>query len=190
MSGLHVVRVGALGHVGRLAAVEAVHYPRGSRVVVRTPRGLEIGEVLCPPEPTAAPAESDGQILRGMTVSDELLAARLEQNRHEAFDACSRKLSEQRLPATLMEVEHLFDGQTLVFYFLGEQTPEIDRLTSELAEAYDAEAQLRRFAETLSAGCGPGCGTDEAARHGCTSCAVGCAVSGACGTTGERKAAR
>ena len=38
-----------MGQVGRFAAVDAVRYPRRSRVIVRTRRGLEMGEVLCPP---------------------------------------------------------------------------------------------------------------------------------------------
>ncbi len=42
-----------------------------------------------------------------------------------------------------MEVEYLFDGRTLCFYFLGEMTPELDVVTAELAEVYEAEAQLR-----------------------------------------------
>ena len=45
----HLVRVGALGHVGRFTAVDAVRYPRDTRVVVRTGRGLEVGEILAPP---------------------------------------------------------------------------------------------------------------------------------------------
>jgi len=79
-----------------------------------------------------------------------------------------------------MDVEHLFDGQTLVFYFLGEMTPELESLTSELAELYETHVQFRKFAETVTAGCGPDCGTEEAG--GCTTCATGCAVAGACST--------
>ena len=50
----------------------------------------------------------------------------------------------------------------------------------ELAELYEAEVQIRRFAETLTNGCGPGCGTDEATGGGCGSCSTGCAVAGTC----------
>ena len=50
MSRFHLVRVGAMGQVGRFAAVDAVRYPRHSRVVLRTRRGLEIGQVLSPPD--------------------------------------------------------------------------------------------------------------------------------------------
>jgi len=50
MSRFHLVRVGAMGQVGRFAAVDAVRYPRHTRVVLRTRRGLEIGQVLSPPD--------------------------------------------------------------------------------------------------------------------------------------------
>jgi hypothetical protein len=38
-----------MGQVGRFAAVDAVRYPRHCRVIVRTRRGLEIGDVLAGP---------------------------------------------------------------------------------------------------------------------------------------------
>src|SRR5690348_4982343 len=120
----HLVRVGAMSHVGRFTSVDATRFPRGSRVIVRTLRGLEIGEVLAPPS-TETLAEADGSILRGMTVEDELLEARLVRKRRAAYDACRQRLAALRLDAVLVDVEHLFDGQTLVFYFLGQQPPEL-----------------------------------------------------------------
>ena len=176
----HLVRVGALGHVGRFTAVDAVRYPRHSRVVVRTGRGLELGEVLSPPGENSDLLSADGSILRGLTIEDQLLAARLEQNRHAAFEACAARLAAINSPAVLMDVEHLFDGQTLLFYFLGEVTPELEAITSELAELYETHVQFRRFTEAVDTGCGPGCGTDAAA--GCKTCASGCALAGACST--------
>lgn len=176
----HLVRVGALGHVGRFTAVDAVRYPRHSRVVVRTGRGLELGEVLAPPGESADNGSADGSILRGLTVEDQLLAARLEKNRQAAFEACAARLTAIRSPAVLMDVEHLFDGQTLLFYFLGEVTPELEAITDELAELYETHVQVRRFTEAVDTGCGPGCGTDAAA--GCKTCVTGCAVASACPT--------
>lgn len=184
MARFHLVRVGALGQVGRFSAVDAARYPRGSRVVVRTERGLELGEVLAAPE-AESQAGADGQILRGMTVEDQLLEARLNKNRQQAYAACQLRLDELGLPVTLMDVEHLFDGQTLVFYFLGEQSPALQSVTAELAELYDAQVQFRAFAETLAHGCGPDCGTEAAAGHGCSSCSTGCAIADACSTRGH-----
>jgi cell fate regulator YaaT (PSP1 superfamily) len=175
----HLVRFGAMGLVGRFASVDAARYPRRTRVVVRSRRGLEIGEILSGLE--AEDAAEEGSILRGMTLEDELLQARLARTRQLALDSCVELLSERKLPATLLDVEQLFDGSSLLFYFLGDVPAEVETLTSELAEAYEAKAQTRRFAETLSEGCGPGCGTEAATGGGCTTCST-CAVAGACGT--------
>lgn len=180
--GYHLVRYSLLGHVGRFVAADAVRYPRTSRVIVRSVRGLEVGEVLAEPDPAALVEEPHGQILRKMTVEDELLVARLEKHRHSAFDACSALLAEHKVPASLMDVEHLFDGSGLYFYFLGEVPAEVERLTAKLASEYETAIEFRKFAETLAEGCGPGCGTEEAmGQGGCDSC-TSCAVAAACGT--------
>lgn len=180
--GYHLVRYSLLGHVGRFVAADATRYPRNTRVIVRSGRGLEIGEVLATPEATGPLEETDGQILRRVTVEDDLLAARLEMHRHEAFAACCDLLAEHQIPAVLVDVEHLFDGQGLFFYFLGEVPAEANAVTTELANLYETTVEFRKFAETLTAGCGPGCGTEEAqGQGGCASCA-GCAVASACGT--------
>jgi hypothetical protein len=147
-----------MGQVGRFAAVDAVRYPRRSRVIVRTRRGLELGEVLSPPDDTDDERTfSDGELLRGVTLQDELLQARLERNRQEAYAACAAMLAENQSSAVLVDVEHLFDGQGLFFYFLGDVTPELEAYTAQLAETYEAKVQFRKFTETLIEGCGPGC---------------------------------
>ena len=146
----------------------------------RTARGLELGEVLNRADDVAG--EPDGTVLRRVTVSDQLLAERIERNRREAFDACQQLLNSRGVAAVLMDVEHLFDGRSLYFYFLGETTSELDAITSELAETYDAEVQFRRFAQTLTEGCGPDCGTESAQGGGCgTGGCSSCAVAAACG---------
>jgi cell fate regulator YaaT (PSP1 superfamily) len=183
MSRFHLVRVGAMGQVGRFAAVDAMRYPRRSRVVVRTKRGLEVGDVLAPPDDRdESRAFADGEILRGMTVQDDLLQARLEKHRQEAYAACAKMLRSTGESAVLVDVEHLFDGQGLFFYFLGDVTPELETYTARLADTYEAKVQFRKFTETLIEGCGPGCGTEEVkGRGGCETCSS-CAVAGACGT--------
>ena len=179
MLGQHWVRVGLLGSVGRFAATDAQRYTRGTRVVCRTDRGLEVGEVLAASESDER-SDSPGLLLRRVSVEDDLLLARLERNRDEAYRACEQRLAERGIPAVLVDVEHLFDGQSLLFYFLGETSPELDALTAELAEVYEAQVQFRKFTDTLIAGCGPNCGTEEGGgcgTGGCSTCAVACGVS-------------
>ena len=153
----HLVRVGAMGHVGRFRAADAGRYARGQRVVLRTARGLEIGRVMTP-EGGAPGGEPDGDLLRRMTVQDDLLAERLERNREAAYASCVGLLEERGSAAVLLDVEHLFDGRGLYFYFLGDTDPISEAISAELAEAYDAEARFGDFAKTVEEGCGPGCG--------------------------------
>jgi len=139
-----------------------------------------MGDVLVAEDSAVPHDESDGEILRAMTVEDDLLAQRLEKNKHRAFEACRRKLDKTDAQATLIDLELLFDGRSLFFYFLGEVTPQIDALTAELGELYKAKVKFRQFTEALIHGCGPDCGTQDAT-GGCDHC-TSCAVAGACGT--------
>ena len=93
MLGQHFVRVGALGAVGRFVAEGAERYPRGARVVCRTERGLEVGEVLSAIEAASNPA-NDGTLLRRITPQDDLLLAReaeIQKVMPSAFIPCDRQ---------------------------------------------------------------------------------------------------
>jgi cell fate regulator YaaT (PSP1 superfamily) len=174
----YFVRVGLLGQVGRFAPADFAAYRRGARVVCRTARGIEAGEVL---SEANSETPGDGDILRRVTIEDDLLLERLQRNRDEAFEACTQLLAERGVPAVLMDVEHLLDGGSIYFYFLGEPPAEAESLVAELAEAYETKIQFHRFAETLTEGCGPGCGTEEA-QNGCGATCGACAVASACAT--------
>ncbi|HJN08673.1 MAG: PSP1 C-terminal domain-containing protein [Pirellulaceae bacterium] len=184
--GVHLVRVGLIGLIGRFQAVDGVCYPRQSRVICRTNRGLELGDVLQSSDQTRG--EPDGELLRGVTVEDDLLLDRIERRMEEAFAACTQLLAEYDQAAVLMDVEHLFDGQSLYFYFLGEVSPEVERLTGQLARTYETKVQFRKFTEALITGCGPDCGTEDAVGGGCSSSrgnsdgCGSCSVASACGT--------
>ncbi len=183
MSRYYLVRVGVVAHVGRFRTLEPAVFPRGSRVVVRTNRGLELGEVLGTADDRSEEQPSDGAIVRRMSAEDGLLEGRLLQNRDAALAACSGRLDELKIEAMLIDVEHLFDGQSLYFYFLGNVPPEVDALTSELAELYEANVRFEQFAEILEHGCGPDCGSESAAAAGCESCSSGCSLASACSTS-------
>ena len=182
MSSRYLVRVGVMGRVGRFDTADSHRYARGADVVVRTVRGLELGKVLTADIAADGYQEPDGTLLRRLTIEDRLLAQRLERDRHEAFNACAARLAQRDDPATLIDVEHLFDGQSLYFYFLGEVSPGTEELTAELAELYSAAVKFDQFTDSLVHGCGPNCGTAEAEGAGCGSSCGSCAVAGACGT--------
>src|SRR5688572_5292753 len=102
MARCHLVRLGAMGHVGRFASLDAVRYERASGVILRASRGLETGEVLSLGEDVHR-SQTDGVILRGMTVEDDLLESRLSKHKHRAFAACSKRIAELGLGVTLID---------------------------------------------------------------------------------------
>ena len=163
-----------MGVVGRFRAADLQVYPRDSRVICRTERGLEAGTVLCPVDPNPN-QETNGTLLRRVGSEDQLILDRLEKFRERAFQACCDKLAERNIESVLVDVEHLFDGESVYFYFLGEVNPQLEGLTEELAATYDRKVRFKKFAETLAQGCGPDCGADAAncSLGGCSSCSVG-----------------
>lgn len=173
----HLVRVGCQARVGRFISVDGLRAPRGTRVVVRTTRGLELGVVTASPEHDEEAGWGDGSLLRIMTLQDVLLEERLERHKAAAQQDCERQLRQRGLPVSLLEVEQLFDGQAIYFYFLGDDHPELAAITKELAETYSTRIGFAHFAETLEQGCGPGCGTEGAdsgcgSEGGCSTCSV------------------
>ncbi len=177
MSAVHLVQIGLLGSIGKFASADRRVYARDAEVVCRTARGLEVGKVICKIEPSDTESERDGEVLRRVGREDRAIVERLDRFRDRAFLACTKLLAERDLQATLVDVEHLFDGQSIWFYFLGEVSPEVESLTAELADVYESKVKFRKFAETLAKGCGPDCGTGSSCGD-CGSCALS---GGGCG---------
>lgn len=178
----HFVRVGVLGRVGRFVSVDPVQFSRGTRVICRTGRGLEVGQVVGLGRDDSARGQADGSLLRAVSTTDEFVIRRLERHREDAFAACQHLLRNAGSPAILMDVEQLFDGQKLFFYFLGRPPADSEAWIGPLAEAYESKVRFADFANAVEYGCGPGCGTDEG--RGCGDDCAGCAVVDACRAKG------
>ena len=169
-----------MGVVGRYESADFNLYPRDTRVICRTGRGLEWGSVICPLDDDLGDGvQTGGQILRRIGSDDDLILERLDRHRDKAFQACQKLITERKVPGVLVDVEHLFDGESVYFYFLGIVDPRLEEITNELATTYERKVRFKKFAETLASGCGPDCGTGESkcSSGGCGSCAI----SGGCG---------
>jgi cell fate regulator YaaT (PSP1 superfamily) len=180
----YYVRVGALGEI-HLAEGDSSLTP-GQRVILRTARGVELGWIASPlrrfaADPAGNPPNKTAQVVRPTTPQDELLLKRLERHKRRAVEACRIALAESGSKATLLDVDQIFDGGTLVMHFLGDADEQAEAITAEIAAQYEAVVRSRHFAKLLHDGCGPGCGTAEAGGcgegGGCSQCglAVSCA---------------
>lgn len=184
-----LARVGTHGQVGKFRISEPVALARRDRVVCRTMRGLEVGEVLGSSAGSSL-EEADGRILRKMRPEDELLWGHLQELGQAAHRSCDAWLKHHHASAILIDVEPLLDGRTLYFHFLSEVDNTVQSCLDELVTLYEKQVQESKFAKLLEHGCGPGCGTSEA-KNGCGSrggCAV-CKVASSCKTSAAANSA-
>lgn len=181
------LRIGVLGEIHR--ANSAIPLDRGQRVIVRTPRGVEIAEVVGVSDASRHRPAGGGMaseqpaavsVIRRTTEQDELLIRRLERHKRRAVEECRNALDSAGSKAILLDVDQLFDGGALVMHFLGDAQEKDHQIAQQIAGKYESIIQSRHFAKLLNEGCGPGCGTSDGkgCSGSCGSCAVGCAASG------------
>jgi cell fate regulator YaaT (PSP1 superfamily) len=123
-------------------------YRRGEEVVVRTDRGLEIGQVLCEASPAAVALLTDptkGRIVRTLGERDRLELDRLTQAEAGELETCARFVEQRRLQMELVDVEHLFGGERIVFYFLAEKRVDFRDLVKDLARTYQTRIEMRQI---------------------------------------------
>lgn len=183
---MYFVRTGVNGDVGVFRNQSHQRLQRDDRVVCETPRGLEIGSVLAMMQDETDFAAGEvpdpiGDIVRKVTPNDLMLMERLERYRDQAFTACQQLIASRQIPAILVDVEQLFDGENLFFYFLGPIDESLEQVLQELSSTYERRIRFRQFAERLATGCGPDCGTKD---RGCGSSSGESSGCGSCGLSG------
>ena len=147
-SAKYVIRHGAMRLLGEFAAPPGAAFARGARVVVRTERGQELGEVLCPATPQATsylPEPTRGEILRPLSDDDRRREEEVRANRPRQFDAAARLIADHRLAMQLVDVECLFGGERIVFYFLAEKRVDVRELVRAMAREFQTRIELRQI---------------------------------------------
>jgi cell fate regulator YaaT (PSP1 superfamily) len=142
-----IVRHGAMRFLGAFDP-EAGTYTRGDEVVVRTDRGLEIGQVLCEATPRALGLLSEptaGRVVRRLSDKDRAERERLRQRERVEMETCDRFVRQRRLQMELVDVEHLFGGERIIFYFLAEKRVDFRELVKDLAREYQTRIEMRQI---------------------------------------------
>ena len=138
---------GAMRHIG-VFRTDTPDLHRGEKCILRTDRGVELGEVVCrsEPSPTGQDEVPTGQILRRATPRDVSRAEEIEESfAPQEYNFCVNKIREHNLPMKLVSVEHLFGGDKIIFYFLAEGRVDFRALVKDLAAQYRTRIELRQI---------------------------------------------
>ena len=165
----YLIRYASPGWVGVFGTIHEMDCPRGSRVVVQTNRGEELGEVLAGPAETAAQAgdsKPTGEVLRAAT--EEELASHREQSvavLDELIETAQSRLEAESVEAQVIDAELLLDRKKAVMYYLGEASPVLTDLREPLSQSARLEAV--EWATLIEPEGGGGCGAEGCGGGGC-----------------------
>jgi len=159
-----VVRYGAMRSIGEFRHNFDAPIRRGTKLVIRSERGVELGEVIVPVCDTCDslhvtgdklkqfvgsngpdyPFRRDGRILRLANPQDVIDYRHLQQSAREAATYCRQEIREMNLDMRLVAVEHLLGGERLVFYFAAEHRVDFRELVRRLASQYRTRIEMRQ----------------------------------------------
>ena len=161
-----VVRFGYLKLVGEYPYTGSITPGCGSKIVVRTHRGTEIGEMLTSTCPNAGCAKSvtrqemldyiensggkdypfytEGKALRVATIEDMNRQSQLESQKPELIRSARARVEEFELPMRIIEAEPILGEERLTFYFTAEERVDFRDLVRTLAEDHKCRIELRQ----------------------------------------------
>ncbi|MEN8126727.1 MAG: regulatory iron-sulfur-containing complex subunit RicT [Planctomycetota bacterium] len=160
-----LVRYGRLGCLGWFDHHES-HISRiNAHVIIKTERGLELGQIVGihnyrgghfknSPEQVEQyfcnrtkdyPLAEGGTFVRYATHEDLREQEHLEKNSIGEAKTCQRIAEELSLKMKVVEGEHLFGGERIIFYFTSEHRVDFRELVKRLAREYQTRIELRQI---------------------------------------------
>jgi cell fate regulator YaaT (PSP1 superfamily) len=137
-----------------------------TRVVVKTDRGLELGfivghlnsyrggqfklredqvkEYFDNSEIDFCPAQA-GKFIRFATNADISEERHLEKIAKEEIDFCKKIIKEMNLPMKIVDAEHVFGGERIVFYFMSDGRVDFRELVKRIAQEYQTRIEMRQI---------------------------------------------
>lgn len=159
-----LARYGLLGHIGVFAHARKMTFEAGSKLVLQTDRGIEIGQhiPLLSTEQRDQPIDAEtarrcveltgqervqqreGRVIRVATEQDLSEERHINANIGEQLAYCQRLVEQHDLPMKLITCEHLFGGERMIFYFMAEGRVDFRQLVRDLAREYQTRIEMRQ----------------------------------------------
>jgi cell fate regulator YaaT (PSP1 superfamily) len=144
----YIVHYGAMQLLGVFSHADLL-LRYGSRVIVKTPRGQEVGIVRC--EATSdMTSKLDGgfiedQILRLMTETDEVEYRKLQRIEQEKLECCRQIVQDMDISMEVVRVEHIFGGERIVIYYTAHKRIDFRELVKVLAAEFQTRVEMRQI---------------------------------------------
>ncbi|MFH0981005.1 MAG: regulatory iron-sulfur-containing complex subunit RicT [Planctomycetota bacterium] len=157
------VRYGYMKNIGEFTHPPEMKFGCGLQVIIKTARGIEIGQQVsltcsgCDKSVTREQIQtyirnsgpeyyqlSNGRILREATPDDLREETHLRAGTVDKKEFCQAIADRLKLPLKVVECEHLFGGERVIFYFLAEGRVDFRSLVKELAGEYQTRIEMRQ----------------------------------------------
>lgn len=161
-----LVRYGRMSTLGLFEHHEAGILKVHSRVVVKTNRGLELGYLVgrfssyksgqfrLTEEQIKEYFDNDdldfshgqiGKFIRYATAADISEERHLRKIAREEMEYCRRITKEMNLPMKIVDAEHVFGGERIIFYFMSDGRVDFRDLVKRIAQEYQTRIEMRQI---------------------------------------------
>lgn len=149
MANSFIVRYGSMRSIGEFSCRPSDEYLRNQEILVRTDRGIEWGEVLSEASEMTRKylnsKKSAGRILRVADEQDLKSRDELDHKERSEFTRCGDMITERKLQMQLVDVEHVFGGERIIFYYLAENRVDFRELVKDLAREFNTRIEMRQI---------------------------------------------
>ncbi len=158
------VRYGYMKHIGEFTYKPGTVFTCGGKVIIQTKRGIEVGQQVsltctgCSKSVSRddmrsyARASGEGyldlgcgKIVREATVEDLHEERRIREQTDEKLRRCIELVRTRNLPMKLVECEHIFGGERIIFFFMSESRIDFRDLVKDLAQEYHTRIEMRQI---------------------------------------------
>ncbi|NIA17317.1 MAG: signal peptidase [Planctomycetes bacterium] len=159
-----LVSYSKMGFLGWFSHNEKHLLKAETRIIIETDRGLEMGRIVGPfcykagtfrKDPaqvkdyfgissTEFPFASGGKFVRYATADDLSEEKHINTGAEEELKRCRQLVKKMNLPMKLADIEHIFGGERIIFYFTAEDRVDFRELVRELAKEYQTRIEMRQ----------------------------------------------
>ena len=144
----YIVRYGIMRSIGVMASRNDIVYRRSMEVIVRTDRGIEVGQVLCEATDDALShldQPATGHVIREVSNDDVSSIDGIDGDRKKKLAICQKHIEALKLDMKLIDVEQLFGGERLIVFYLSEDRVDFRELVKLLASEFQTRIEMRQI---------------------------------------------